>query len=214
MSDVYTRVLLPTDAQSLREIRLEALQKDGHLFASSYAIESKLPFENWEWKCTEDDKHCTMGLFDGTDLIGITLVLPYDNDSSGKTTLLGQLYIKSIYRGKGFGNLLYSARGKWLLEKSSFENAVLYIRDGNEASTALNRKAGAQYLETREMMCGDGQLAQWHWYNIPLGSASYPASTASAPSQPSGLRPWTGRLGLRWAISLWGLRAAGNKSGI
>jgi GNAT superfamily N-acetyltransferase len=182
MSDVYTRVLLPTDAQTLREIRLEALQKDGRLFASSYEIESKLPFENWKWKCTADGKHCTMGLFDGTHLIGITLVLPYDNGTSGKTALLGQLYIKRIYRGKGLGNLLYSARRKWLLEKSSFENAVLYIRDGNEASTALNRKAGAQYLETREMMCGDGQLAQWHWYKFPLVSASRPVSKTSAPS--------------------------------
>jgi RimJ/RimL family protein N-acetyltransferase len=214
MSDVYTRVLLSTDAQKLREIRLEALQEDGRLFASSYETESKFPFENWKWKCTADDKHCTMGLFDGTDLIGITLVLPYDNNTSGKTALLGQLYIKRIYRGKGFGNLLYSARRKWLWEKSSFENAVLYIRDGNEASTALNRKAGAQYLETREMMCGDGQLAQWHWYKIPLGSASYPVSTTSAPSRSSGLRSQTGRLGLRWAISLWGLRAAWNKSEI
>lgn len=181
MSVVYARVLLPRDAQKLREVRLEALQKVGHLFASSYAIESKLPFENWERKCTEDDKHCAMGLFDGAGLIGISLVLPYDNDTSGSTGLLGQSYIVHEYRGKGLGNLLYSARMKWLLEKSSFESAVVYVRDGNGVSIALNRKAGAQYLETREMMCGDGQLALWHWYKFPLASASSPVSKTSSP---------------------------------
>ena len=182
MSGVYTRVLLPSDAQNLREVRLEALQKEGRLFASSYAIENKFPFENWERKCTEDDKHCAMGLFDGAGLIGISLVIPYDNDTSGKTGLLGQSYIKHEYRGKGLGNLLYSARMKWILEKSSFEGAVVYVRDGNGVSIALNRKAGAQYLETREMMCGDGQLALWHWYKFPLASASSPVSKTSAPS--------------------------------
>ena len=160
MSGVYTRVLLPSDAQNLREVRLEALQKEGRLFASSYAIESKFPFENWERKCTEDDKHCAMGLFAGAGLIGISLVVPYDNDTSGKTGLLGQSY----------------------MEKSSFESAVVYVRDDNGVSIALNRKAGAQYLETREMMCGDGQLALWHWYKFPLASASSPVSKTSAPT--------------------------------
>ena len=203
MSGICTCVLFPSDAHKLREIRLEALQKEGRLFASSYEIESKYPLEDWERKCTQDGAHCVMGLFDGADLIGISLVLPYDNDTSGKTGLLGQSYIKREYRGKGLGNLLYSARMKWILEKSSFENAVVYIRDGNDVSTALNRKAGAQYLETREMMCGDGQLAPWHWYKFPLDSASCPASKTSAP--PSlGLRSQANRLWLRRAISLWG----------
>jgi hypothetical protein len=182
MSGVYTRALLPSDAQYLREVRLEALQKEGRLFASSYAIESKFPFENWERKCTEDGKHCAMGLFAGASLIGISLVVPYDNDTSGKTGLLGQSYIKHEYRGKGLGSLLYSARMKWVLEKSSFESAVVYVRDDNGVSIALNRKTGAQYLETREMMCGDGQLALWHWYKFPLASASSPVSKTSAPS--------------------------------
>ena len=182
MSVIHTRVLLPSDAQNLREVRLDALQKEGRLFASSYDIESEFPFEYWERKCTDDGKHCAMGLFDGAGLIGISLVVPYDNDTSGKTGLLGQSYIKHEYRGKGLGNLLYSARMKWILEKSSFESAVVYVRDGNGVSTALNRKAGAQYLETREMMCGDGQLALWHWYKFPLDSAPSPVSKTSAPS--------------------------------
>ncbi len=198
MSDVCTRILLPGDAKSLREIRLEALQKDGGLFVSSYEVESKFPFENWERKCTADDKHCAIGLFNGVDLIGISLVVPYDKDTSGKTGLLGQSYIKYEYRGKGLGNLLYSARMKWILEKSSFESAVVYARDGNGASIALNRKAGAQYLETREMMCGDGQLALWHWYKFPLDSASRSISNTSDPSRSSELRSETKRLWL-WA---------------
>jgi hypothetical protein len=208
MSDVYTRVLLPADAQNLREVRLEALRKDGRLFASSYEIESKFPFENWERKCTEDDKHCAMGLFNGTGLIGISLVLPYDKDTSGKTGLLGQSYIKHEYRGKGLGNLLYAARMKWILEKSGFNSAVVYVRDGNGVSITLNRKAGAQYLETREMMCGDGQLALWHWYEFPLDSASCAVSKTLAPSRFPGLWTQTKRLWQRRAISLWGLRAA------
>jgi hypothetical protein len=207
MSCVYARVLLPGDAHKLREVRLEALRKDGHLFASSYEIESEFPFENWEWKCTEDSKHCVIGLFDGTDLIGISLVLQYDNDTSGKTGLLGQSYIKSEYRGKGLGNLLYSARMKWILERSSFENAVVYVREGNDVSTALNRKAGAQYLESKEMMCGDGQVALWHWYSFPLDLASRQASKTSAPSWSPGLR-------LRQALNLWVLWVTRNKSGI
>jgi RimJ/RimL family protein N-acetyltransferase len=182
MSDVYTRVLLPADTQQLREIRLEALQKEGHLFASSYEVESNFPFENWKKKCTEDGKHCTIGLFYGTRLIGISLILPYDNDASGRTGLLGQSYIKREYRGKGLGNLLYSARMKWILDKSSFESAVVYVRDGNSASIALNRKSGAQYLESREMMCGDGKLALWHWYKFSLDSTSRAVSKASASS--------------------------------
>jgi len=204
MSDIFSRVLTPGDARKLREVRLEALQKEGRLFASSYEIESKFPFENWESKCTEDDKHCAIGLFDGTELIGITLVLPYDKDTSGKTGLLGQSYIKREYRGKGLGNLLYSVRIKWVLEKSSFQHAIVYVRDGNDVSTVLNRKTGAQYVETREMMCGDGQMALWHWYKFPLDSASRPVSKTSAPSRSAGLRSQIKLMLLRRAISLWG----------
>ena len=165
---IEVRPLLPTDAADLRELRLEALRLDGRSFASSYDAEEKLTAADWERKCTEKNDLCTLGLFSKGELIGMSMVYPWAEDATGETAVLGQSYIKPSYRGFGLGKSLFARRLEWCRKSPQFMSAVLFIRDGNAASTALHAAAGAEYTEPKLMDWADGKKAVGHWYKIEL----------------------------------------------
>ena len=168
LHNIEVRPLLPIDSDDLKDIRLEALKRDGRFFAASYKTEEALSAEAWVEKSTETKESCIIGLFHETDLIGISAISKWDGDASGKTALFGSSYIKPTYRGLGLASLLYAARLAWADNNSLYASAVVFHRDGNNVSKGLNTQHGGEYWQQKPMNWGDGQEAVGHWYKIAL----------------------------------------------
>jgi RimJ/RimL family protein N-acetyltransferase len=184
LEHIETRPLLPTDSDDLRALRLEALNEEGQFFASSYAVEEKLSADDWARMATEDSDHCVIGLFRDTELIGMSVISKWSGDETGRTALFGSSFIKEDYRGKGLGNPLYAARMEWTKSNSQYTSAVLFIRDGNSASTALHKKFGGEYTHPKMMKWGDGLKAIGHWYKITFLSKSRPTGNSRPQPRP------------------------------
>lgn len=167
---VGVRSLIPQDGCDLRSLRLEALELDGRCFSTSLEKERNYPEEYWRDLCVEADDRCVIGLFYGVEMVGLTMVFPWEEDPAGRTALFGRSFIKPSFRGKGFSSLLYASRRGWTIEQSRFDKAVVFHRQGNFISEKLNKRYGAEYWFTRKMEWADGRTANGLWYRVKLRS--------------------------------------------
>lgn len=158
------RPLKSSDFLSLRGIRLEALAIDGRFYATSYEKERSLSSDKWCSLCIENEGRCILGLFDNKSLIGITMVLPWDEDKD--TALLGRTYIKHNYRRLGLSSLLYRGRLNWVKEASRYSSATVFHRRGNFISEKVNKRHGAVPWFSKQMSWANGQSDTGIWYKI------------------------------------------------
>jgi hypothetical protein len=117
------------------------------------------------------ERAITIWMFDGDELVGETYGVslgdeigehpgcPYDPQAiyCYSNTILGQ------YKGKGYGTILKAA----FIGRVSRDFRAIYGHARPGASQALNRKFGAQFLETHENWFGTGE--NYGLYVLKLG---------------------------------------------
>ncbi len=87
-----------------REIRLEALQRHPRNYSHTYAQEKAWPRERF----TEYLEHAYIFgvLHQGTELVGIAALIPYESPILSHKARIGNVYLRSEHRGQGVGRRL------------------------------------------------------------------------------------------------------------
>jgi RimJ/RimL family protein N-acetyltransferase len=139
---VPIRRINPTDAESLREVRLRALLSDPGAFDSTYERESQLPTEEWERRATEastSERQCLFVVDTPEGFVGMT----------GAYTPSDRAYVRRLYgmwvapeaRSAGIGTQLIEAITGWSLEVGA-DAVQLWVVDDNLAARRLYERAG------------------------------------------------------------------------
>lgn len=134
MADGFTvRTLKTDDCTALFVLRLEALEAHPNYFLKTVADEKQRGLEHWV--TSVNDPTCGIfGLFDGTQLIGITGIFPKKGDETGTHAFMGMSYIKPAYRKRGLSHMLYQARIDWAIAHPKIQILHIGHRRGNDAS--------------------------------------------------------------------------------
>lgn len=127
--------------QVFSAMRLEAVRNYPNFFGGHYHDELKLGEAQWRGWIASDTSRM-FGLFDGTELIGITGIVSDREDKTGRTALLISSYIKPEYRGRGLSSLLYQARIDYARAHPLWNRMVVSHRDTNETSRRANQRHG------------------------------------------------------------------------
>ena len=181
-------VIYPNDANAFKAIRLEALSgDDSRYFGASYEEESQFTDDQWAKRTTPTEKHSVFGLFvrnyAGEWPLQETMIATmaathwdgadWDGDKNTLTAKWGSAYTKPAYRNHSYHGekvtaLLYKARIEWT-QKKGFSRAVFFIREGNEKSTAIHQKQGAEPIHKEPMRWANGDIADAFWFEKRLG---------------------------------------------
>lgn len=161
---VSLRQFGPQEVDAYRSIRLEALRLEPGSFCSSLARESKLTDEDWTRRLSNPDS-ATFGLYDGTDLIGLTAVVI--DPEQPQTGLLVQDYIRASHRGRGLTRLFYQHRIAWARERGLRQVMVGY-REDNAASLAGGLRAGFRPSHRQSQTWPDGTIADCCYYRLEI----------------------------------------------
>lgn len=111
---ILIRLLAPEDAESFREIRLEALRSDPEAFASTHDAEKDShPAKYAAWLSGSQ----IFGAFRGTELVGIAALTILEAKKESHKGLLRSMYVKPQARKAGVGRqlietMIASARGR------------------------------------------------------------------------------------------------------
>jgi ribosomal protein S18 acetylase RimI-like enzyme len=128
----------PSEAEALREIRLEAIRLNPTAFSRDLEVESAVPIEEWRktlaerawFVCKRDELWAGIALF-------------ARSSHSGKTAhigSLGSMYVRAAFRGQGAGALLVST----VLDYAAgeVEQIVLTVNAENTTAIALYERHG------------------------------------------------------------------------
>lgn len=152
----------PPDWATLKQIRLEALQKDPSVFGSSYASECQLPDTSWQERL-QSASRAYFGIFlpDGT-CIGLSAVAGKDG-----IAILIASYIRVEHRGKGLAARLFSARINWA-RINRYPKVTVSHRADNAPSQAAILRAGFAFTHIETHLWPDGLPADEYFYELTL----------------------------------------------
>ena len=107
-TNIYIRTLNPDDWEYFREIRIRAVNMHTrYVLVDPSKTEKKEP-EYWKEILNGKGKQA-FGLFDQDKLIGISAVLTWHKDPTGKTGIIAMIFIEPEYRRKGYSSLFYKS---------------------------------------------------------------------------------------------------------
>jgi RimJ/RimL family protein N-acetyltransferase len=145
------RKLLPDDAKSYREIRLESLRSHPESFDSNYDQQRNLPKLRLEKEIEQPSGDIfVMGAFDDDALIGICGFIPFGlPDSLGVSNAgtLIQMYVRSTYSGRKIGLNLVKATIETACKLAQVEQIFLGVKQGNPKAIRVYEQAGFQLYE-------------------------------------------------------------------
>ena len=136
-ADIELRRLLPGDAASYREIRLEALQDTPDAFSSTYEAEKDRPLDAFAARLR--DSH-VIGAFDGRQLAGIAGFYIQPGPKHAHKGMLWGMYVRPTHRATGLGRKLVEA----IIEQArrQVELLQLFVVSDNLAARRLYQKLG------------------------------------------------------------------------
>jgi RimJ/RimL family protein N-acetyltransferase len=161
------RPFAPSEWQTVRSFRLDALKNTPGAFALSHDVVAQWPETVWR----EEIRGATQqifGLFDGDELIGITAVFTWRGDATGQTALLAMSYIRPQWRGRGLSRMFYDARFDWIRARPIFRRVIVSHRASNEASKRANQKHGFVQTERVAYEWPDGVTEDEVMYELSL----------------------------------------------
>ena len=167
LPEIAIRALGPEDARAFRNIALEALNRDGHFFATELAREAARSDAEWLAACTETADHAVFGGFVGNRLVGIMAARRWECDESGRSVCWGSAYVQPAHRRTGVGRFLYGTREQWSKQRG-FAAAVIAIREDNARSIEIHSKNDAVRFGVETMRYADGTEGLTHWYRKAL----------------------------------------------
>lgn len=149
-----------------RPLRLHAIKSEPDYFGWAYEDEAALPPTEWDKKYCEPEGRVIFGAFADNKLVGYTATTTWSGDNTGKTALWSMTYLLPAYRHTGAAKAFYAAREEFCRHK--YDQAVMFIRDGNEHSASIHRKRGAVFWKSEQMSWNGKNPALWHWYRVQL----------------------------------------------
>ena len=166
---VAVRALVESDWESLRALRLKALQTEPGVFCAVHADEAGKPERDWRTLAgNELEGQRVFGLFDGDELVGLSAVFTDRADASGETAQFAMSYIEPAYRGRGFARLFYEARLDWARSRGTFKRIRVSHRRSNEVSRRANQPHGFVETQAVERAWPDGTQDDEVVYELDL----------------------------------------------
>tara|TARA_B100000686_G_scaffold301634_1_gene337087 strand:+ start:1776 stop:2297 length:522 start_codon:yes stop_codon:yes gene_type:complete len=166
-TNIYIRPLTPDDWKCFRAIRIRAVNMHtGYVLVKPEKTEKQTP-EYWKEMLNGRGKQA-FGLFDQDRLIGITAVLPWCEDPSGKTGIIAMIFIEPEYRRKGYSNLFYKSCIDFAKNYLVWDKLTIGHRKGNEPSRKGMTKHGFQFKEEEEINWPDDTRDIEYRYELDL----------------------------------------------
>ncbi|MFN8411124.1 MAG: GNAT family N-acetyltransferase [Anaerolineales bacterium] len=116
------------DADTLRELRLEALQNRPIAFASDYEEESQYPVSRTEERLKDQSLNATFIAIANSKLVGMTGVSQYNHRNVKHNGIIWGVYVQPAWRGKNISGQLIEACATWARERS-----IKFIKLGVES---------------------------------------------------------------------------------
>ncbi len=128
-----------------RALRLEALEREPHAFASALAQEADLAEADWRRRLARRDAG-TFGVFLPAGPVGIaTWLLPEPLNSRHRAFIVG-VYLQPAHRGRGLARaLLEAVIGE---AERHADDLALDVWTGNDSAIALYRRLGFRTVAT------------------------------------------------------------------
>jgi ribosomal protein S18 acetylase RimI-like enzyme len=105
-SEIHIRQLLPTDAESFRELRLEGLRLNPEAFGSTYDFEKDQPLDRYTGWLTNST---VFGAYQNSHLIGTANFTQLSGQKDSHKGLLRAMYVRPAARRSGAGRQLVQA---------------------------------------------------------------------------------------------------------
>ena len=105
-SPIHIRQLIPSDAESFRELRLEGLRLNPEAFGSTYEFEKDQPLTRYTGWLTNST---AFGAFQNSQLIGTASFTVSSGLKDSHKGLLRAMYVRPTHRRSGAGRLLVQA---------------------------------------------------------------------------------------------------------
>lgn len=157
------RALTGDDWKDFRALRLQALRRNRRVFGSTYELESA--WEDSDWRGLLESRDAIIfGGFEGKDLIALSAVFRWREDTRGKTALLGMWYMREDRRGGGRFETLTRAAIAWAEAQMEYERIIVSHRAGNDASRHMNQKLRFVYTHSKTSAWADGESDEHHYY--------------------------------------------------
>jgi len=147
-SEIHIRQLLPTDAESFRELRLEGLRLNPEAFGSTYDFEKDQPLDRYSGWLTNST---VFGAYQNAQLIGTASFTQLSGLKDSHKGLLRAMYVRPTHRRSGAGRQLVQAIIEHARQK--VEQLQLTVVSTNQPAIRLYQTLGfRQYgLELRAL---------------------------------------------------------------
>jgi ribosomal protein S18 acetylase RimI-like enzyme len=144
-SDILIRPVVPEDAESLRELRLEALRRHPLAFTADLAEAERRPPDAWR-------EQVARSTGDGADVIvvaqaadgalaGMSGVYTPPQPKLAHLGTVWGVYVREAFRGRGAGEALLRACVEWA-RKKGLAGLRLSVVEGNDAALRCYERCG------------------------------------------------------------------------
>ena len=146
---MLVRRLAPTEVETLRTIRLEALRTDPDAFGSTLEREESRTYDDW---CTWLGRGATFVAEDEAGPNGMIVAVP---DENGRDVGIFAMFVSARVRRQGVGQALVEAALGWA-GSTGADHASLMVIEGNEPAASLYAACGFVYSGRAELRERDG----------------------------------------------------------
>ncbi len=140
------RKLTQNDLEQYKEIRLEGLKNNPLFFGSSFEEEKAMNINLWLNKITENNDHCSFGLFVSNKLISL-ITLNFETREKRKHCInITSVITKQNFQNKGYASLLFKETLSYIDNFKKYTNLTLKVGETNINAIKLYKKFG--FIET------------------------------------------------------------------
>ncbi|MBY0518219.1 MAG: GNAT family N-acetyltransferase [Bacteriovoracaceae bacterium] len=165
-SQFSIRKLHSDDWALLKELRLESLRLHPNFF---YPSKDETKFTEEEWRGRVSNAYsASFGLFDSSQMIGLTAVVREGADPQSSRAHFVSSYLREAYRRRGLSKLFFEARLQWAREQKNIRTIILEHRDDNEASKRAQAKYNFKLISALDFTWPDGQVRPSLLYEMEI----------------------------------------------
>jgi len=151
---VLVREVKPDDWQTLRDVRLAALQEAPSAFGSTYAREAAFTEEQWRGRISERSVTFFGYLPDAAEPAGLTGVYVPDDVAD-----VVSMWVRPSGRGRAVGEALIEAAAGWARARDHAE-LLLWVTESNAPARRLYERCGFALTGERQPLPSDPTLPE------------------------------------------------------